>query len=283
MIRILLIDHSHGPRSVRALLAGAETSNFKIHCVTTYRDTLNSFRRESCDVCLIDSVTDNGLKLFAQARSVNFTAPVVMVVSDSAKAAIKAMRSGVADCLIREELTLVQIERSICVVVEQARLTLLRNQRERRHLALIDNTREIVLTQDLDGNFTSMNGAGERLIGYSQTDVQSMKVGDVIAPEYRGRVAKMIERILDAQTQMVERVELFARDGARLPVELNMHPIQSQGRTIEIQIVACPSATGSKLMIERVKKNSQPRSYGLYDIHSLPDHAGTVSRPIFSH
>jgi PAS domain S-box-containing protein len=262
-------------------LGATETTDFKVDCVSSYREILNGFRSRAYDVCLIDSVTDNGLRLFAQARSLSFAAPVILVIANSANTAVEAMRSGVADCLVRDELNGLQIERSVCYVVEQARSLSLQSQRERRHLALLDNARAIVCTHDLDGRFTSINRVGERLIGYSVSEILTMNVGQIVMPAYRGLLKKVIEQTLDAQTQVIEEIELLTKSGSSLAVEINSHPIQHHGRPIEVQVIARPTELynyvyGSRDQIEpRLDSND-------YLIHSTPDLAGAISQPSFA-
>src|SRR6185436_13781175 len=121
--------------------------------------------------CLIDSGFGNGLKLFALGRGMGCTAPVVLVTTNHAAEVLEAIRSGVADCLIRDELDAPRIERAICYVVEQAQGATLQIERERRYLALLDNADAIIYTHDLKGKVTSINRAGERLIGYSEREI----------------------------------------------------------------------------------------------------------------
>ena len=133
MISVLLVDHAlENPRGIRKLLA-VSGNDFKLTCVNTYRQILEGFRSKTYDVCLIDSAADNGLRLFLQARSLGCTAPIVMVTSNDAREAIRAIRNGVADCLIRDDLSAARIEDSVCCVVEQARSISLQDQRERRY------------------------------------------------------------------------------------------------------------------------------------------------------
>lgn len=248
MISVLLIDQTpEKPRSVHKLLSSSR-NNFNLNYKNTYREILEGFRSEAYDVCLIDSALDIGLKLLTQARSVACPTPIVFIISNDACEAITAIRNGVADCLIRDELSAAEIEHSLCCVVEQARNISLQNQRERRYLALLDNANKIVYTHDLEGNFTSINHAGEQLIGYSQSEIMEMNVWQLVAPKYRGLVQKLIARTLDAQTQMGDEVELITKYGCNLRLEINAHPINHDGRTIEIQVIA---TTPVELFLDR--------------------------------
>lgn len=239
MIKILLINHAlEHPQSIAGLLRAPLTDDFSLTCAITYREILGGLRSQEFDVCLIDSAAGNGLKLFAQARSVGFTAPIVLVTLDNAGEVVSALRSGVADCLIRSELSADQIERSICSVVEQARGNCLQLARERRYLGLLDNANEIIYTHDLHGNFTSMNHTGEQLLGFSQSEILNLNISQVVTAEYRALFGKLIERTLDAQTQTFEEIELETKDGRQLRFEVRTHPIYQEGKPTEVQGIA---------------------------------------------
>jgi len=239
MIDILIVDHAaEHPRSVRNLLPEAVLAGFRLKFATNYREILEGFRSKMYDVCLIDSASGNGLRLFAQARSVGWEAPMILVTSNDAGEAIKAFRSGFADCLMRDQMTLASIERSICCVVEEARVNSLQDKRRRRYLALIDNADEIIYTHDLKGTFTSMNRTGEQLIGYSQEECLSLTVAQIVSPKSRDVALQMIEHALDSQRQTFYEVEILTKHGLTLPVEVETHLIYHQGKAVEIQSIA---------------------------------------------
>lgn len=238
MISVLLIDHAlEKQHSIQKVLSSSP-NDFNLNYANTYFEILEGFRSNTYDVCLIDSALEIGLKLLTQARSVGCTIPIVLITSTDACAAINAIRNGIADCLIRDGLSAAAIEHSVCSVVEQARNISLHNQRERRYLALLDNANEIVYTHDLEGNLTSINRTGEQLLGYSQSEIMKMDVWQLVTPDYRVVVKKMIARTLDAQTQTGDVVELITKYGCNLRLRINTHPINHYGKTIEIQAVA---------------------------------------------
>jgi PAS domain S-box-containing protein len=236
MIRIFLIDHAlDDPRSVRRVLSASNAGNFRLKAAIAYREIMAGFQNQQHDVCVIDSVVDNGFRLFAQARSLGYEGPIILVTSNNADEVLRAMRSGVADCLIREDLNAVRIEQSICYVVEQGRGAALQKQRERRHLALLENADEVVYTHDLEGNFTSMNRAGEQLLGYSQDEILKMNLFACFIPEHLELVRRMIGKTIDARTKTVEGVDLISKHGNQVPVQIATHLIQHQGTTLELQ------------------------------------------------
>ena len=251
MINILVIDHAAGSsRGVRNILPKAGLPGFKIDFTTSYRDILEGFRGKAYDVCLIDSASGNGPRLFAQARSLGFAAPVILVTSNDAGEAVYAIRSGISDCLIRDDMTAAGIERSICCVVEQARASSQQCEREQRYLALIDNTDEIICTHDLKGNLTSMNATGEQMIGYSQEEWSHLNVSQVVASEYRNLVGQMIRETLDARRQRFYEIKIVTKQGLSVPVEVGSHLIYLHGKAVEVQWIARDPA-GPKQFVSR--------------------------------
>lgn len=257
MISIFVVDHAAGYiSSLRKALSEADATNYKVCFAADYLDILEGFRGGNYDVCLIDSAGSNGCKLFAQARSLGFDAPIILLTSNDAGEAVTAIRRGVADCLIRDDLTAASIERSICSVVEQARTSKQQGERERRYLALMDNAGEIIYTHDLEGNVTSMNPAGEQAIGYSQEEWSDLAMWQLVHPGYRDIASEMVRQTLDAQRQTFRAIALVTKQGRRLSVEVGSHLIYRQGKAVEIQWVA-RDLTGPKQSAATLIRNSQ--------------------------
>jgi PAS domain S-box-containing protein len=239
MITILLIDDSlQCPRSIRSLLADSPINQFQVNYATGYRTILEGFRKQTSDICVIDSTDGNGLKLLGQARSMSPSMPIVLVTANDGSEVVTAIRNGAADCLVRDQLTPASIERTLCCVVEQSRSAALQSEREQRYLALLDNVDEIIYTHDLDNNITSMNAPGLRLLGYSLPEILRLKVSAIVDAASQPLVSNTIDLLLDAQTRTVNKVRLATKSGGSLAIEMNAHPIYQQGKPVEVQVLA---------------------------------------------
>ncbi|MEO7971546.1 MAG: PAS domain S-box protein [bacterium] len=239
MITILLVDHALDyERSVRSLLSELPAAQFQVNPCSGYHTILEGFRSHTVDVCVIDSGTGNGLKLLAQARSMGLSAPIVLVTANDASEVVAAIRNGAADCLVRDQLTTANLERSICCVVEQAHSAALQAERERRYLALFDSLEEIIYTHDLNGHITSMNHAGLSLLGYSQPEILGTEVSAIVAAASKPLISRHLNLILDAQARMMDEVHLTTKSGETLAVKMNTHPIYQQGEPVEVQVLA---------------------------------------------
>ena len=273
MINILVVDHSAGSeRNLRKLMAPSFASGLNISFTHDYRDILVGFRSNHYDVCVIDSVTGNGLKLFAQARSLGCLAPIILVTSNDAAEALNAIRSGVADCLVRDDMTVASVERLICAVAEQERLFAQQCERDLRYLALMDNADELIFTHDLDGRFTCLNLAGQQLLGYPHDEWRGLKLPDVVGPEYRADVEQMIQLTLDSRQQTLGTIDLVTRQGKTISLEVRTHLIYQHGRVVEIQWIARDlSVTSGPIPLRR---KAQPR--GSFPRNSLPQNERTI-------
>lgn len=56
---------------------------------------------------------------------------------------------------------------------------------EERNRDLVENAHDVIFTTDAHGLFTSLNRAGERLLGYTRAELVGRPVTDLLAPEYR--------------------------------------------------------------------------------------------------
>jgi PAS domain S-box-containing protein len=164
--------------------------------------------------------------------------PIIVVTDNDANTVVAAIRNGAADCLLRDQLTPANIERSICCVVEQARSAALQSERERRYLALFDSVEEIIYTHDLENNITSMNPAGLRILGYALPEISKLEVSAIVDVASQPTVSGAIKLLLDAQMPTMNKVRLVMKSGEPLIVEMNAHPIYQQGKPVEVQVLA---------------------------------------------
>src|SRR5688572_21338600 len=106
MIKILLIDHAIDELiSVRRLLPELQGNQFAIDTAADDPSILEALSCNNYDVCLIDSIFGDGLKLVGRLRSLGCNMPVILITSNNAGEVLAAMRNGIADCLIRDQLT----------------------------------------------------------------------------------------------------------------------------------------------------------------------------------
>jgi two-component system cell cycle sensor histidine kinase/response regulator CckA len=109
---------------------------------------------------------------------------------------------------------------------------------EERYRDLVENAHDIIYTQDLSGRYTSVNQAVERLTGFTREESLTMDIADAVAPEYLDRAREMFVRKLAGEEVTAYELEIVAKDGHRVAVEINTRLITEQGVPISIQGIA---------------------------------------------
>jgi diguanylate cyclase (GGDEF)-like protein/PAS domain S-box-containing protein len=123
-------------------------------------------------------------------------------------------------------------------VTERALAEEARRASEERYRELFENAYDMVYTHDLSGRITSMNKAAERMLGYSLEEALRMRFSQLVAPESRAAARRMIDRQIADAVPMTAELDVIARDGARLTLEVSHRLIFREGRPHGIQGIA---------------------------------------------
>jgi PAS domain S-box-containing protein len=111
---------------------------------------------------------------------------------------------------------------------------------------LFQSRNEIVYAHDLGGNFTFLNHAGEVISGYSCEEMCRMNIAEVVPAEIAEHVREQITRNVTKRVGTVYEIDLIAKDGHRVPLEVSTAVILRAGQPIEIQGIAVPSVIRSR-------------------------------------
>ncbi len=109
---------------------------------------------------------------------------------------------------------------------------------EERYRELFENANDIIYTLDLEGNLTSLNKAGERFTGYRFEDVANKPIADLVKPEQVDVMREMLERKLSGEALTAYEVEITAKDGSTLTLEVGSRLIYQDGRPAGVQGIA---------------------------------------------
>jgi PAS domain S-box-containing protein len=120
-----------------------------------------------------------------------------------------------------------------------------------RYRDLFENANDIVYTQDLKGNYTSVNKACERIIGYTQEECLAINLAQVVVPEHSERarqafLSKSLENVSSAY-----ELDVIARDGRRVTLEVNSRLAILNGKPIGVHGIARDVTDRKRAEIER--------------------------------
>jgi len=110
---------------------------------------------------------------------------------------------------------------------------------EERYRELFENANDLLYIHDLVGNFTSVNHACVTLTGYTHAELQDMNLSDLIAPEHLDHARQMLlQELQQGGGALTYEVDIIARDGARIPVEVSTRLMSENGRAVAVQGIA---------------------------------------------
>ena len=102
-----------------------------------------------------------------------------------------------------------------------------------RYRALFDDHPDGVFSLSLDGRFTSVNEAAERLSGYSAAQLRTMAFTDLLPPEEVEAVSRNFEEVLARRPRHVQ-ARIQQRSGALVDLNLTGLPIVVDGEIVGV-------------------------------------------------
>jgi PAS domain S-box-containing protein len=111
---------------------------------------------------------------------------------------------------------------------------------EQRYRALIDNANDIVATFDLEGIFTSVNPAVERILGYKPADLVGTRLNQFIPQEEIRLHDAMLRRKLEGEASTQYEMQALAKAGRRrVTLEVNSKLLfDAVGKPIGVHSIA---------------------------------------------
>ena len=233
-LKILMVyDTAESRDSVFDLLGHSDLGGFQLDCIQPYQ--LNTFViPANPDVCIVDSALERSA-LFALMRGSGIKAPIVVITADSGRDVLDALQSGAADCVIKSQLTPARLEESICAVIDHTRAAESQAKSEQLYRSLVENSPDVIYTHDLSGNCTSINRAGEEILGYSREEILTMNLKEIIAPEYLELFARIMNRLLECRRSESQTVAMLDKEGNAVWISITCHLIYKDGAPVGVQ------------------------------------------------
>lgn len=106
---------------------------------------------------------------------------------------------------------------------------------EESYRELVENANDLIYTHDLEGNFTSLNRAGEIITGFLREEALPMNISQVVAPEFLELARQMIQCKVDGEDQTAYQIEIINKDGKRVSLEISTRLIVQNGKPVGVQ------------------------------------------------
>src|SRR3954470_4800157 len=94
----------------------------------------------------------------------------------------------------------------------------------------VQNATDMLYLQDTQGNFTWVNAAATRIMGYSYDEATKLNMVDIVAPEHWELAReKAALKVAGESTSSQYQLTLIAKDGRRIPAEVSTQLIVDNG------------------------------------------------------
>src|SRR3569832_586542 len=123
-------------------------------------------------------------------------------------------------------------------IAERKRAEIALRESEERYRELFENAKDAIYVHDLEGTYLSINRAAETLSGYSREEIIGHNFKEFVAPEYARYVRDSFWRKLAQKGETTYEVDVIAKDGRRVPIEVSSRAIYENGELVGVQGMA---------------------------------------------
>ena len=131
----------------------------------------------------------------------------------------------------------------------------------KRYRDLVENAHDIIYEHDLDGNYTSVNKAGMQITGYSREEILGRNLWQNVAPDYLQKSQDMFRRKLAGETVTAYEMEIIAKNGHRISLEINSSLVFQNGIPVGVQGIA-RDMTERKQLEEQLRQSQKLEAIG---------------------
>jgi PAS domain S-box-containing protein len=151
-------------------------------------------------------------------------------------------------------------------ITKQMKSELALKESEEKFREVFNNANDMIglnlIKEDgLPGKFIDVNEIGIERLGYSRDEFLNMTPMDIVAPEKRSEIPKNAIKLSEKGHAEFEIIHQ-AKDGKRIPVEINNHLFELRGKKV---ILAISRDITERKQAEEVLKNSERKYRKIFD------------------
>lgn len=136
-----------------------------------------------------------------------------------------------------------------------------------RYQDLFEDANDMVYTHDLNGRLTSINMAGEKLLGCSRAEINQKNLVDFIAEEQRESALQWLKQIVDGDAASPVEWDFIQKGGGRIRLEISARLSKREGRQVEIEGVARDVTEHRRLEKEILEISTREQHRIGHDLH----------------
>ncbi|HZO85439.1 MAG TPA: PAS domain S-box protein [Verrucomicrobiae bacterium] len=253
-LRILLVedelDYAH---AVKELLS---SPTFHITHAVSFQAVRACLERECFDLALVDLMLPDsaGLKTFSDFHALAPQLPVIVVTGIADETlALRAVREGAQDYLVKGQLDGKTLERSIRYAIERRRAEHALRKKDEFFRLISENVSDLIAVLDSDGrrvynspSYRSILGDPAKLIGTNSFEE--------VHPQDRERIAKIFENTVETGHGVRTEYRMLLKDGTVRHIESQGNIMQDDSCQPSRVVVVSRDITEHKTSVEVLRE-----------------------------
>jgi PAS domain S-box-containing protein len=214
-VRILIVDDDQDDFIITGeYIKHIPNTSYKIDWCPKYNDALAHMIARDYDMYFVDYRlgAKSGVDLLKAALDNNCEEPIVLLTGKGNYAVdIEAMQLGAVDYLVKSDLSIEKMERSIRYALDRAATLKALKTNEKKYRSIFEKSKDIIFLTDEELNFKDVNEAALPLLGFSKEELMAMNLSDIVE---QAQHKKYLQQTLQARKVVDDwEVVLNTKDG----------------------------------------------------------------------
>lgn len=271
-IKVLMIEDNPGDvRLIKEMLGEATGAQFNLECVDRLKTGLKRLTEGGIDLVFLDlGLPDSqGIHTFLRVKSQEQKVPIIVLTGlEDEELAIKAVRNGAQDYLVKGQVDGNLLVHAIRYAIERKRVEQSLRESEEMYRTLMKTSPDAVTVTDLEANIIEVSQQTLILHGFKRAEeLIGRNALELIAPEeHEKAIMKIEETLKEGSVRNVECI-LLRKDGTRFIGELNASLIKDAYGEPKALIATTRDITERKQAEKQIKASLKEKEVLLKEIH----------------
>lgn len=224
-MQTLLVEDNWGDTLLlRQMLADTTLWQTVLTCTDRLQSAIDLCQQQPFAVILLDlSLPDShGYATFERLRQHAPQTPIILLTGfDDQELALRAVRAGAQDYLIKGEINAQLLIRAMRYAIERKRTEEALREHHLRYQALFENNNIGVLIIGVDGALINLNQQAAVMLGNTVEQLIGTPVSTYIARNEHDEFSEQTQALLNGARLPIHERTFVRSDGSTLPVEIN--------------------------------------------------------------
>lgn len=239
---LLVEDNPSDTLLLRQMLADTTLWKAVLTCTDRLQSAIKLCQQQPFEVILLDlSLPDSqGYATFERLRQYMPQTPIILLTGfDDQELAVRAVRAGAQDYLIKDEINAHLLIRAMRYAIERKRTEEALREHHLRYQALFENNNIGVLIIGVDGLLVNLNQQAAVMLGDAVDRLIGTPLSNYVAIGERDDFFRQSEALLQGASVPIHERTFVRCDGSMLPVELNSTLVRNgRGDILYLQSIA---------------------------------------------